>query len=40
MNRLSHQATAVNPAWIVAVDTPSGLPSDGENAEGPCWTRI
>ena len=35
VNRLSRQATAVNPAWIVAVDTPSGLPSDGEDAEGP-----
>src|SRR5208282_3225692 len=35
LNRLSQNATAANPAWIVAVDTPSGLPSDGEAAVGP-----
>jgi ADP-dependent NAD(P)H-hydrate dehydratase / NAD(P)H-hydrate epimerase len=35
VNRLSHGATAAKPAWIVAVDTPSGLPSDGEPAAGP-----
>jgi ADP-dependent NAD(P)H-hydrate dehydratase / NAD(P)H-hydrate epimerase len=35
LNHLSHNATAVRPHWIVAVDTPSGLPSDGEVAEGP-----
>jgi ADP-dependent NAD(P)H-hydrate dehydratase / NAD(P)H-hydrate epimerase len=42
VNRLSHDATAVKPAWVVAVDTPSGLPSDGEAAAGPVikahWT--
>ena len=42
VNRLSHHATAPRPAWIVAVDTPSGLPSDGEAAAGPVikahWT--
>jgi ADP-dependent NAD(P)H-hydrate dehydratase / NAD(P)H-hydrate epimerase len=42
VNRLSHGATAPKPAWIVAVDTPSGLPSDGEAAAGPVikahWT--
>jgi ADP-dependent NAD(P)H-hydrate dehydratase / NAD(P)H-hydrate epimerase len=42
VNRLSHDATAARPAWIVAVDTPSGLPSDGEAATGPVikahWT--
>jgi len=42
VNRLSKGATAARPAWIVAVDTPSGLPSDGEPAEGPVvsahWT--
>jgi hydroxyethylthiazole kinase-like uncharacterized protein yjeF len=42
VNRLSRNATAARPAWIVAVDTPSGLPSDGEPAEGPVvrahWT--
>jgi ADP-dependent NAD(P)H-hydrate dehydratase / NAD(P)H-hydrate epimerase len=35
VNRLSRNATATRPHWIVAVDTPSGLPSDGEAAEGP-----
>src|SRR5271157_3684899 len=35
LNRLSQKATAAHPAWIVAVDTPSGLPSDGGAAEGP-----
>jgi len=35
LNRLSQNATAAQPAWIVAVDTPSGLPSDGEAAIGP-----
>jgi len=42
VNRLSKGATAARPAWIVAVDTPSGLPSDGEAATGPVvsahWT--
>jgi ADP-dependent NAD(P)H-hydrate dehydratase / NAD(P)H-hydrate epimerase len=42
VNRLSHGATAAKPAWVVAVDTPSGLPSDGEPAAGPVvkahWT--
>lgn len=35
VNRLSGNATAARPGWIVAVDMPSGLPSDGEPAEGP-----
>ena len=35
INRFSQDAKAAWPAWIVAVDTPSGLPSDGEPAEGP-----
>jgi len=35
VNRFSQDAKAAWPAWIVAVDTPSGLPSDGEAAEGP-----
>jgi len=35
VNRFSQDAKAAWPAWIVAVDTPSGLPSDGESAEGP-----
>src|SRR6266852_1530381 len=35
INRQSKNATAVWPALILAVDTPSGLPSDGQPAEGP-----
>jgi len=35
INRYSQDAKAAWPAWIVAVDTPSGLTSDGEAAEGP-----
>jgi ADP-dependent NAD(P)H-hydrate dehydratase / NAD(P)H-hydrate epimerase len=35
VNRRSKDATAAWPALILAVDTPSGLPSDGQPAEGP-----
>src|SRR5258707_11823144 len=35
LNRLSGNATSPSPALILAVDTPSGLPSDGEPASGP-----
>ena len=35
LNRFSQDAKAAWPAWIMAVDTPSGLPSDGEAAKGP-----
>ncbi len=35
LNQLSGNATAPRPALIIAVDTPSGLPSDGEAAAGP-----
>ena len=35
LNRVSQKATAVRPSLILAVDTPSGLPSDGQAAEGP-----
>ena len=35
INRVSRNATAPTPSLIVAVDTPSGLPSDGEAATGP-----
>jgi len=35
INRLSAHTTAASPALILAVDTPSGLPSDGQHAEGP-----
>jgi NAD(P)H-hydrate epimerase len=42
VNCLSRNATAARPAWVVAVDMPSGLPSDGEAAAGPVvqahWT--
>jgi ADP-dependent NAD(P)H-hydrate dehydratase / NAD(P)H-hydrate epimerase len=34
INNLSRNATAPTPALILAVDTPSGLPSDGEPALG------
>ena len=34
INQLSNHARAARPALILAVDTPSGLPSDGEGAEG------
>jgi ADP-dependent NAD(P)H-hydrate dehydratase / NAD(P)H-hydrate epimerase len=35
INRMSQDSTAARPAVILAVDTPSGLPSDGGKAEGP-----
>ena len=35
VNRLSRNAKAAMPSLILAVDTPSGLPSDGAAAEGP-----
>jgi len=35
LNELSEYATGPRPALLLAVDTPSGLPSDGERAEGP-----
>src|SRR6267154_256152 len=35
VNRRSSNTTAVWPALILAVDTPSGLPSGGQPAEGP-----
>lgn len=35
VNRLSANATRARPGWIVAVDTASGLPSDGEDTSGP-----
>jgi ADP-dependent NAD(P)H-hydrate dehydratase / NAD(P)H-hydrate epimerase len=35
INKLSRDATAARPRFILAVDTPSGLPSDGPDAEGP-----
>lgn len=35
VNRHSRNATAATPALILAIDTPSGLPSDGQPAEGP-----
>jgi ADP-dependent NAD(P)H-hydrate dehydratase / NAD(P)H-hydrate epimerase len=38
INRISKNATAPRPVLILAVDTPSGLPSDGEAATGPVLT--
>jgi ADP-dependent NAD(P)H-hydrate dehydratase / NAD(P)H-hydrate epimerase len=42
VNEKSHKATGSWPSLILAVDTPSGLPSDGEAPEGPVlaahWT--
>jgi NAD(P)H-hydrate epimerase len=38
INRVSKNATNANPVLILAVDTPSGLPSDGEAATGPVLT--
>jgi hydroxyethylthiazole kinase-like uncharacterized protein yjeF len=35
VNRLSRNATAARPGWVIAVDMPSGLPSDGEASAGP-----
>jgi hydroxyethylthiazole kinase-like uncharacterized protein yjeF len=35
LNELSGNATLARPAFILAVDIPSGLPSDGQPAEGP-----
>jgi NAD(P)H-hydrate epimerase len=35
LNRHSRKATAAHPALVLAVDTPSGLPSDGQPAEEP-----
>ena len=35
VNEMSRDATAVCPDAVIAVDTPSGLPSDGEPAAGP-----
>src|SRR5215475_7849757 len=35
INQLSRNATGPRPSLILAVDTPSGLPSDGQAAEGP-----
>src|SRR5882757_11037638 len=35
VNRFSQDAKAAWPGWIVAVDMPSGMPSDGEAAQGP-----
>lgn len=35
INKISGHATSVHPEAVVAVDTPSGLPSDGEASQGP-----
>ncbi|MGC1607265.1 MAG: NAD(P)H-hydrate dehydratase [Candidatus Acidiferrum sp.] len=36
LNELSEKATLARPAMILAVDIPSGLPPDGQPADGPC----
>ena len=35
VNKISRDATSLHPEAVVAVDSPSGLPSDGESSEGP-----
>ena len=35
VNKISRHATSSRPEGVVAVDTPSGLPSDGEASDGP-----
>jgi len=35
VNEISRKCTSVLPRMVLAVDTPSGLPSDGESAAGP-----
>src|SRR5207245_2938028 len=35
VNKISRDATSLYPEAVVALDTPSGLPSDGESSEGP-----
>lgn len=35
VNKISRDATSLYPDAVVAVDTPSGLPSDGESSRGP-----
>lgn len=35
VNKISRDATSLRPEAIIAVDTPSGLPSDGEPTDGP-----
>lgn len=35
VNKISRNATSLWPEAVIAVDTPSGLPSDGEPSEGP-----
>ncbi|HEV2198055.1 MAG TPA: NAD(P)H-hydrate dehydratase [Candidatus Acidoferrum sp.] len=35
VNKISRDATSLRPEGVVAVDSPSGLPSDGESVEGP-----
>jgi ADP-dependent NAD(P)H-hydrate dehydratase / NAD(P)H-hydrate epimerase len=38
INRVTNNATGMKPGFVFAVDTPSGLPSDGEAASGPVLT--
>jgi NAD(P)H-hydrate epimerase len=35
VNKISRDASSIHPQAVLAVDTPSGLPSDGESLQGP-----
>jgi NAD(P)H-hydrate epimerase len=35
INKISRDASSIHPQRVLAVDTPSGLPSDGESSQGP-----
>jgi NAD(P)H-hydrate epimerase len=35
VNKISRDASSIHPQAVLAVDTPSGLPSDGESSQGP-----
>lgn len=35
INKISRDAASLQPESVIAVDTPSGLPSDGESSDGP-----
>ena len=35
VNKVSHDASSIHPQAVLAVDTPSGLSSDGESSKGP-----
>jgi ADP-dependent NAD(P)H-hydrate dehydratase / NAD(P)H-hydrate epimerase len=35
VNKISRDASSIHPQVVLAIDTPSGLPSDGESSQGP-----